>query len=137
MDGVAPVYFSIMLAKSEDAVAKEFRTLVNGLQAIDKCLRQFGEHTPAAPYFLGAQYSLAETLTAPFVVRLLPNLRQHRGIDLLSCAGKLGLQAIQPWLQSVCTRPSTVASMPAENSLLALAPYLQPFFEYHVPQGKQ
>jgi len=137
MDGMSASLFTFPAAKSGAAVSKHFETIVNALQAVQRAFQLHGEQTTSGPYFFGEQYSLAETLTAPFVVRMIPIFKHHRGVDVLCLCEALGASELKRWMQAVCERPSTVQSLPAENSLLALAPYMQPFFEYHIPQAEQ
>ena len=83
-------------------------------------------------------------------MRQLLNFRHHRGVDLLALCDQactfhvpahmpcctmvsrllalcdqLGAAATRTWMEAVCARPSVAATLPADNSLLAVPPYLQ------------
>lgn len=137
MELLAPTYMELLAAKSDEQCDKQFGKLVLGLRAVDRALTMHRTANCTGPFVLGERFSLAETLTAPFVVRQLLNFKHHRGVDVLLLADMLGATAARGWMEAVCARPSVVHTLPAENSLLALAPYLQPFHEYHVPAVTQ
>ena len=63
-------------------------------------------HSPG--YFLGDNYSLAEALTAPFVVRMLANFPVHRGVDLLEHCDMMNMPRLKRWLVAVRDRESTI-----------------------------
>ena len=75
---VSPTVFSSMAAKDVPAVHKQFCTLLRGMIALDACLCKYGSGELPG-YFFGDCFTLAEALTAPFVVRLLVTLKEHRG----------------------------------------------------------
>jgi hypothetical protein len=79
-------------------------------------------------FLLGAQYSLAEAMTAPFAVRMLANFAHHRALRLLELSAALGCGRLGRWLTAVAARPSTVLTTPAHASLVQLPPYLQKAF---------
>lgn len=138
MSQLAPTIFSIMATKEASAADKIFTKLVRGIQTIDRTLKIHGEQADdTGPFLLGNQYTLAETLTAPFVVRMIPIFKHHRGVDVLGLCDRMGASSLRRWMEAVCERPSTQQSLPAEKSLLAVPPYVQPFFEYYIPASTQ
>ena len=81
MEKLAAYYFAFLAAGSAARVRELFSAIVQGLACVESCLRKHGEEGGAG-YFLGEQYTLAEVMTAPFVVRMLANFREHRGVDV-------------------------------------------------------
>ena len=51
---------------------------------------------------------------------MLANFPAHRGVDLLEQCDALGLARARRWLVAVASRPSTVQTTPARQSLVQL-----------------
>jgi glutathione S-transferase len=119
MEQIASLNFTLMAAPTADMIEKLFSSLLKGLKTVDIALCQHGD--ARGDFFLGAQYSLAEALTAPFVVRMLANLPHHRGIDVLHICDKMEMPRLKRWLLAVQARPSTVTTTPSHESLVRLA----------------
>ena len=73
MESLANLSFSFLGAKSADQVTSGYEKLLNGLVTIDNALRSLGNEKDGS-FLFGAQYTLAEALTAPFVIRLVRSL---------------------------------------------------------------
>ena len=73
MEEVSGLSFSFLGAKSDEAVAKGYEKLLGGLQSVENCLNVHGNEEGGS-FFFGGQYTLAEALTAPFVIRMSANL---------------------------------------------------------------
>lgn len=123
---LTPCTYALMAAKDTATLLAKYEDLVRALVVVDRCLTVHCLHD--GDFVLGQRYSLAEVMTAPFVVRMLASLRGHRGVDVLALADELCLPRLGRWLQAVQHRPSTTATTPAPNSLAVIAPYLEPFF---------
>lgn len=136
MEKLGTTIFSFPATKKPNAANKAFLKILYGLQTVEASLKMHGE-TESGPYFFGKQYSLAETLTAPFVLRMNILFKHHRGVDLLDCCEQIGALKTKRWMEAIQQRQSSKDSLPAENSLLAIPPYQQPFFEYSVPHDVQ
>lgn len=66
------------------------------------------------------------------VVRMCANFPHHRSVDVLQTCERSMCGRTARWMRSILARPSVVASTPARNSLVTLAPYMLPFFEASV-----
>ena len=126
MESVATLNFTIMAAPTPETIEKLYKSLVKGMKTLDNTLNQHGDSS--GDYFLGEQFSLAEAMTAPFVVRMLANLPHHRGLGLLEICDKMELPRLKSWLLAVQARPSLVKTTPARDSLIQLAPYVRKGF---------
>ena len=136
MEEVSGLSFSFLGAKSDEAVAKGYEKLLGGLQSVENCLNVHGNEEGGS-FFFGGQYTLAEALTAPFVIRMSANFPVHRGVDIIENCERAGFDRCARWIQAVLARESSIASTPAHNSLVMLAPYMQPFFEGTVSEEAQ
>lgn len=128
--------FSFLGAKSEAALAKGYAKLLGGLQSVENCLNLYGNEEGGS-FLFGGNYTLAEALTAPFVIRQVANFPVHRGVDVIESAERAGFDRCARWMKAVLERPSSVNTTPAHNSLVMLAPYMQPFFECVVTEEIQ
>ena len=122
---------TFMTANSEATVKMEYKKLMDGLKAVNDTLEKHGEQGPGAdaPFFFGAQYTVAEALTAPFVVRMQPLFKEHRDVDLQVHMEQLGFHALARWWKAVMERPSTLLTTPNVESLKPMAPYVRPVFK--------
>lgn len=136
MENVSGLSTSFLGAKDSAAVAKGYEKLLGGLQSLENALNTYGKEDGGS-YLFGEEYTLAEALTAPFVIRMVANFPHHRGVDVLECCERAGFHRTARWMQAVLERPSSVASSPAHNSLVTLAPYMQPFFEGILTEAEQ
>ena len=136
MEEVSGLSFSFLGAKSDEAVGKGYEKLLGGLQSVENCLNVHGNEEGGS-FFFGGQYTLAEALTAPFVIRMSANFPVHRGVDIIENCERAGFDRCARWIQAVLARESSIASTPAHNSLVMLAPYMQPFFEGTVSEEAQ
>lgn len=109
----------VPLVRAEEGSSDEAdaaSALLAGLRAADSFLR---EHSCGAGPFLLSDFSLAETATAPFAMRLLtvlPALRpSHAPLALVE---EHGLQRLGEWLDAVRSRPSCAATLPPEETLV-------------------
>eukprot|EP00928_Gymnodinium_smaydae_P084784 TRINITY_DN68052_c0_g1_i1.p1 TRINITY_DN68052_c0_g1~~TRINITY_DN68052_c0_g1_i1.p1 ORF type:complete len:229 (+),score=17.97 TRINITY_DN68052_c0_g1_i1:64-687(+) len=125
MELVVPAYAGIMAAKSQQAVDHGFEGIMRGLHAVEKGLCG---SCSAGPLYVDDQRSLAEALTAPLVVRLLANLGNHRGVDVMQVCEGIGLHRTMAWMKAVQKHHSIIATRPSEASMQAIPPYLEPFF---------
>ena len=85
MEKLGTTIFSFPATKKPNAANKAFLKILYGLQTVEASLKMHGE-TESGPYFFGKQYSLAETLTAPFVLRMniserVEVVENDKGID--------------------------------------------------------
>ena len=65
------------------------------------------------PFVNGAEWSLAETLAAPWLARMHMLLPVCRGLNTIELAQQAGLTRAAEWIQAVIERPSVRSSTPA------------------------
>lgn len=123
---LANTYNVCLGSKTQQKVDEAMVTIRRGLFAVEKGLEQIG--SGQGPFFEGAELGIVEALTGPFVVRMLVNLRHHRGVDILAMDD---LPKARAWMQAICTHPAIINTTPSEKSLLAIPPFLEPFFKTH------
>lgn len=121
---------AFMTASSESAVKVEYKKLLDGMHSVDETLKRHGEQGagPDAPFFFGTQYTVAEAMTAPFVVRMQAMFKEHRDVDLAAHCDQLGFTALSKWWKGVMERPSTLLTTPHLDGLKQMAPYVRPVF---------
>jgi glutathione S-transferase len=136
MENVSGLSTSFLGAKSEEQLAKGYEKLLSGLQSVENALNTYGNEQGGS-FLFGGSYTLAESLTAPFVIRMCANFPHHRGVDVIESCERAGFTRAAHWMQAVLERPSSINSTPALNSLVMLAPYMQPFFEATVTEEMQ
>merc|ERR1711971_1393371 len=69
-------------AKTQKHVDSAMTAIRRGLFAVDNGLEKYGKSP--GPFFEGSELGIVEALTGPFVVRMLVNMRDHRGVDILA-----------------------------------------------------
>ena len=71
------------------------------------------------PYLFGAEFSFAESATAPFIQRLttvLPGMRTQLNPQMWM--EEEGLTHLAAWTEAVCSRPSCASSIPPAEELV-------------------
>lgn len=134
---LTPCSYALLAAKDNDALLERMEDVVRALVVVERCLDLHGMCGQGGDYLLGDFFSLAEVMTAPFVVRMLASFEANRGVDVLALTGEMQLPKLGKWLRAVRDRPSTVATTPAVNSMVVIAPYLEPFFQSQVPADER
>lgn len=131
MEHVVPSYMSLLAAKSQDRVDAAWVGLRRGLFAVEVGLERYRTGTTA---FFGETFGLVEALCAPFIIRMLLNVKKHRGVDILALAD---LPRTLEWVVAIRDSASVVETSPSDKSLCALPPYLEPFFQASVSKAVQ
>merc|ERR1712151_299138 len=108
-------YEKCMEAKSQDQVDSAMVGIRRGLFAINTGLEKYS--VGVGPFFEGTDFGIVEALTAPFVVRMLVNLRWHRGVDILAMED---VQRAAAWMNVIREHPAVVNTTPADNSLRSI-----------------
>lgn len=81
--------------------------MISALQFANDLLELHGGDGSKGPYFLGAAYSAAETLTTPFLKRGILNLKHYRKVDIEKIAAANGLTRLQAWIKVRLRIPAT------------------------------
>jgi hypothetical protein len=111
----------LMYSRTIDALHDAFLQFVHALVKCDTCLNIHG--TVDGVFLIGDNFSFAECMTAPFIVRMLANLPKHRNIDPLEQCCALGLTRMERWIIGVRDRFSVRETSPTVPSMYAIPPY--------------
>lgn len=122
MEIVNPNYMQILGAKTQQKVDDAWVGIRRGLFAVEVGLERYRTGTP----FFGDAFGIVEALVAPFVIRMLLNVKTHRGIDILALSD---VPAAVAWMAAIRDHPSVADTSPSEKSLCAIPPFLEPFFK--------
>merc|ERR1719453_2676202 len=129
-----------MTAKDAKTVKMEYKKMLDGLYALNDTLERHGEQGagPDEGFFFGKQYTLAESHTAPRVVRMQPLFKENRGVDIFESIQELGFHKLAKWWKAVEERPSTILTSPTADSLKHMAPYVRVvWFPYTLSAAEQ
>jgi|ERR1712096_321437 len=121
MELVVHNYDRLLSAKSQADIDQAWRGMRRGLFATEAGLERYGTGT----LFFGEAFGIVEALCAPFVIRMLINVKKHRGIDVLAFDD---LPRTVSWMSAIRDHPSVSGTSPAEKSLGKIPPFLEPFF---------
>jgi glutathione S-transferase len=115
---------SMKILRASDEDLKGGR-LAEDIEKAIKVLNNFFEkyQEPAAsatgsPFLLG-RFSLAEVITAPFIVRLVPCMKEFCDMSLLEECKKLGCHRLHDWIEAVNGRPSVTSITPPEEDMVS------------------
>lgn len=96
--------------------------LVRGLTALDAFLVRAGTSDVSgdteAGYFLGSQFSMAEVITGPFLLRRMATLPAIGDFDLKAECKKHKLARLEQWMSAVAARPSLASTIPSKEDLV-------------------
>lgn len=120
---VTDTYYNVLTATSEKEVGMREASFIQSLDAVDKLLKQRGD----GDYLLGANFSYAECISAPWIQRFYVTLPYFRGIDFKEDILD-NFQCLSHWMRAVCNRPSCVeSSCPKEEMIAACKRYYVSF----------
>lgn len=105
---------SISLLRNNDLKARE--ELENGLRALDTFLLKNGS-AQGGDYFLGGQFSMAEVMTGPFILRRMVTHAEFCDFDFREVCERHGLKRMLAWMEAVSQRPSLVETIPSDEEL--------------------
>jgi len=118
--------FSLLRASTPEELDAATKSLINGLKIVNKFLEVHGSEE-GGDYFLGGTYSAAETVTTPFVRRLLVALPPLRDIDVNAIIKAEGLHRLGRWIQASLDRDSNKKTGPTDEAIVeGFKRFLQP-----------
>jgi glutathione S-transferase len=92
-----------------------YQDLVKGCKVLDtyiqRCQKQAGS------YLLG-RMTIAEFMTAPFIVRLVPWLKHMCDIDLEAVMESEHCDALSRWLKDLLSRSTVIAATPSKDEII-------------------
>lgn len=124
MELLANQYSFCLGAKSQAKVDSTMVDIRRGLFAIESGLEKYSAGT--GPFFEGTELGIVEALTAPFVVRMLINMKRHRGVDILAMED---IPRAAAWMTAIRDHPALTNTTPSDKSLCAIPVFLEPFFQ--------
>ena len=103
--GMQAAYIRLLRAPNAETVDQEKASLEKSIRNLDRCITQYGAPEKEGPYFLGASISLAESVTAPYMLRIMDALPALRSVDVPSLCAKWGCKRLSSWVAAVAQRP--------------------------------
>lgn len=91
---------------SKDALIAALKDYAKGMSVVERSLELYGKD--GGDFLLGADFSVAECMTAPFVVRSIGWLKEIRGVDVVKLCEDLGHARLTRWMKAVLSRPSVL-----------------------------
>lgn len=110
-------FFPLLLAQESAEFESEFETFKEGLVNVNSFLAR--KSLPGGPFLFGEQFSLAECISAPFLIRccaILPSM--ENSVDPLKLCDELGLIRLKQWIEAVIARPSVVATCLSKEEMI-------------------
>jgi glutathione S-transferase len=109
--------FSLLRATTKAEVEEAKQKLIDGLKYLEHFMQKYA--LPEEPgYFLGSEYSYAETVTTPFVRRAVLALPPYRSVDLLSIVDTENLPRLKQWMKAVLDRKSNKETGPSDEDVV-------------------
>jgi glutathione S-transferase len=109
--------FPILRATTKAQVEEGKQKLIEGLKYLESFLQKYAVAGEPG-YFLGADYSFAETATTPFIRRYLRALPEYRSIDVEGIIQAEGLTRLQQWIKAALDRESNKKTGPPDEDLV-------------------
>lgn len=132
-EGMQAGQTGLMMCSDEASAAAAYDKLCAGMVAANACLLKHGSSAEGS-FLLGKDFSLAECLSAPFVIRARTALKVHRGVDIQADAQAMRLERLAQWLDAVAARPSVASTTPSPDYLSEVPSYLRArWFAYTIP----
>lgn len=136
-EGMQAADGKIISAKCEADVVQGFEKLCVGMISANNCLEMHGREESGS-FFLGTDFTLAETFTAPFIARSVVKLQALRGISLTDIAAEMDLQRLLRWIKAVTSRESVAKTTPSKDFISKVPPYLAAdWFTFQLPVDRQ
>lgn len=108
MDTSGNAGFLGVLFCSTGELAEQIEELAPRLKLVEACLEKHGDS--GGPFFLGPNFSMADLLVAPMIVRWVL-IGRMRGFDGLQLAQDLGLGRLASWAKAVSEHPSVSSTL--------------------------
>lgn len=136
-EGIQAADAKMMMAKCEADVVQAFEKLCVGMISANNCLEKHGREGSGS-FFLGEDFTLAETFTAPFIARSVMKLQALRGVSLEDIAADMDLQRFLRWIKAVTSRESVAKTTPSKEFVSKVPPYLAAdWFTFQLPVDRQ
>lgn len=110
-------WFKLIMGKNEDALRTALVDLARGMRKVERVLNIYGK--PGGDFLLGPDYSLAECMAAPLLIRGERYLRAFRDVDMKELAVELDLPRLGRWISAVLERPSTTSTSVDEVTMVS------------------
>lgn len=104
--------FGLVSGESIEVLQKKLVEFAKGMQIVDRCLQLYKKRDADGDLLLGADFSQAECMAAPILVRGIAWLKGIRGLDVQKLSDDLGLVHLSRWMAAVLSRPSVIKTTP-------------------------
>lgn len=104
--------FGLIMGDSLEALQKKLQEMAKGMQIVDRCLQQYKKRNASGDFVMGLEFSQAECMAAPILVRAVDWLKGIRGVDMVQLAEDLALPYLVAWMRAVLSRPSVKETTP-------------------------
>lgn len=104
--------FGLIMGATPEALQKKLQEMASGMRIVDRCLQQYKKRNATGDFLMGSDFSQAECMAAPILVRAVAWLKGIRNVDLIQLAQDLGLAHLSAWMSAVLSRPSVKETTP-------------------------
>lgn len=104
--------WGLLKAENQKELQEELGEYVKGMRIVDRCLQLYKKRDAAGDLLMGTNWSQAECMAAPILVRSAAWLKDIRGVELIKLAKDLGLQLLAKWMETVLSRASVAKTIP-------------------------
>lgn len=111
-------FFKALRSENDEQLMEAAKSLEYGLEVLDSFVAASGKDSSPG-YFLGSRYSIAETLTTPFLKRALVTLPYYKKVDPQHIAKEKGLKRIVQWFQASMDRESNKKTGLSDDAIIA------------------
>lgn len=107
--------FGLVTGASQEDLQKKLCEYVKGMRIVDRCLQLYKKKDVEGNLLMGSNFSQAECMAAPILVRSAAWLKDIRGVDIQTLAKSLGLAHLDRWMETVLSQPSVKKTTPPIN----------------------
>jgi len=104
--------FALVMGNSQEVLRQRLQDFVKGMKVVERCMQLYKKKDAEGDFLLGADFSYAECMAAPILVRGESWLKAHHGVDVRKLAVDLGLTHLSKWMEAVLARPSVTQTNP-------------------------
>lgn len=97
--------FKILRADSRESLAEATAAMDAGAKVLNDFIKVNGS-SEGGDFFLGSRYSFAETMTTPFLRRMMAAIPALKEYNLLESSKAKGLHRFVAWIEASLSRPS-------------------------------
>eukprot|EP00746_Dinoflagellata_sp_MGD_P013271 gnl/MRDRNA2_/MRDRNA2_128616_c0_seq1.p1 gnl/MRDRNA2_/MRDRNA2_128616_c0~~gnl/MRDRNA2_/MRDRNA2_128616_c0_seq1.p1 ORF type:complete len:152 (+),score=37.87 gnl/MRDRNA2_/MRDRNA2_128616_c0_seq1:446-901(+) len=104
--------WGLIRAENQKDLQIKFHEYVKGMHTVDCCLQMYKKRDVEGNLLMGSEFSLAECMAAPILLRAVATLKGIRGVDIQKLAKDLDLSHLAAWMDAVLSWPSVTKTTP-------------------------